>query len=493
MILELVLVVAVISLLLYLFNENCRPSKFPPGVWRLPVIGSLPFLKMPLHEHFTTLSKKYGKIFSLYIGNFPTVVISDANMIREAFKLDALNGRPDSRVFTERSWGKKRGIIFNEGKDWTEQRRFALKNLRDFGFGKGTMEQLILDEVCSFREYLKKFTGSPVSLNREFNLPVLNALWHLIAGERFSFDDQRLRAIIKKLVDNFKAADAGGAIFFFPWFTKLAPKLSGWEAFFSVLKPTMTFLSEPVDEHRKTFNPDNLRDLIDVYLNEISKTTDKTSGFYKDDGDKTIKTVMLDLFVAGAETVSTTLNYSLLYLINFPEVQEKLQKEIATNIGSKLPSLSDRPKMQYLEAFIAETLRYSSFVPNGVFHCALETVEFNGYVIPKGTNIFPNLWQVHFDEAVWGDPKNFRPDRFIDENGHYKKNDNLMPFSVGKRVCLGESLARDEIFLFLTSLLQKFSFEPEVKGSPPSMEASKQGGLILQPQEYKVVLKERTV
>ncbi|CAL8094325.1 unnamed protein product [Orchesella dallaii] len=76
-------------------------------------------------------------------------------MIREAFKVDALNGRPDSRVFLERSWGKKRGIIFNEGKDWQDQRRFALKNLRDFGFGKGTMESLILDEVCSFVEHLK--------------------------------------------------------------------------------------------------------------------------------------------------------------------------------------------------------------------------------------------------------------------------------------------------------------------------------------------------
>ncbi|CAL8094329.1 unnamed protein product [Orchesella dallaii] len=88
-------------------------------------------------------------------------------------------------------------------------------------------------------------------------------------------------------------------------------------------------------------------------------------------------------------------------------------------------------ELYYLEAFFAETLRYSSFIPNGVFHCALETVEFNGYVIPKGTNIFPNFWQVHHDEAVWGDPKNFRPERFIDENGHYKKNDNVMLFSVG--------------------------------------------------------------
>lgn len=85
-----------------------------------------------------------------------------------------------------------------------------------------------------------------------------------------------------------------------------------------------------------------------------------------------------------------------------------------------------------MEAFIAEMLRYASFTPLGLFHATQETVEFHGYSIPKGTIIFPNLWQVHFDKKLWGDPKNFRPERFLDDNGHFVENKNLMAFSVGK-------------------------------------------------------------
>src|SRR5437868_4098343 len=112
--------------------------------------------------------------------------------------------------------------------------------------------------------------------------------------------------------------------------------------------------------------------------------------------------------------------------------------------------------MPYTEAVIAETLRYSSLTPMGVFHTTMEDVEFHGYSIPKGTIVMPNQFYVHHDPKVWGDPMNFRPERFLTSEGTFKKHEALIPFSIGRRQCLGEALARDSLFLFATNLFQKY-------------------------------------
>lgn len=145
--------------------------------------------------------------------------------------------------------------------------------------------------------------------------------------------------------------------------------------------------------------------------------------------------------------------------------------------------------MPYTEALIAETLRYSSIAPIGI-HRALKAQEFRGYMIPKDTLLIQNLYFIHHDPRVWGDPENFRPERFLSPDGKtFKKHDALMPFSTGRRQCLGESLARDSLFLFTTNIFQRFWVEFDRNGPDHGFEPKV--AFVISPKEHSIIFKDR--
>jgi cytochrome P450 len=150
--------------------------------------------------------------------------------------------------------------------------------------------------------------------------------------------------------------------------------------------------------------------------------------------EKMLIGTIADLFQAGSDTTSITLTWTILYLTQCPHVQEKLQAEIQEITGNtRLCSISDRPNMPYAEAVISEVLRYSSLVPMGAPHRLSVDKEVRGYTLPKGCLIAPNQYYIHFDPKIWGDPQNFRPERFLDSSNQFKKPLHLIPFSIGKR------------------------------------------------------------
>jgi len=148
-------------------------------------------------------------------------------------------------------------------------------------------------------------------------------------------------------------------------------------------------------------------------------------------------------------------------------------------------------RMPYTAAITLEILRISSLVPFGTVHRTLEDVTFHSYQIPKDTIIMANLYQVHHDKEIWGDPETFRPERFLTKDGSQidVNHPKILPFSIGKRQCLGEVLGRNNIFLFLTSLFQRFdilsdSVSNNVIGTP-------QAGIFRNPPPFKVVFRDR--
>lgn len=135
-------------------------------------------------------------------------------------------------------------------------------------------------------------------------------------------------------------------------------------------------------------------------------------------------------------------------------------------------------------------MRYSSMVPLAVFHSCLEDVTFKGYNIPKDTLVIPNLYCAMRDEKVWGDPDNFRPERFLSSDGKtLVKNEALMPFSTGKRICLGMTLAQDELFLFTSSLFQRFKVGPDPNGEKLTVDYHTASVLV--PKPHNLVLHDR--
>ncbi|ELT98147.1 hypothetical protein CAPTEDRAFT_120172, partial [Capitella teleta] len=127
-------------------------------------------------------------------------------------------------------------------------------------------------------------------------------------------------------------------------------------------------------------------------------------------------------------------------------------------LGDRPPTMADRAKLPFVEATISEVQRIRTIVPLSVVHSTAQDATLRGYTIPKGTWVFPMLYAVSADEKQWKQPADFNPERFFDASGDYVKRESLVPFSVGPRMCAGEMLAKMELFIFFTMMLQNFRF-----------------------------------
>ncbi|ODM89471.1 Methyl farnesoate epoxidase [Orchesella cincta] len=232
--------------------------------------------------------------------------------------------------------------------------------------------------------------------------------------------------------------------------------------------------------------------LIDNYLVKIQETTDHTSSFYKENGAKNLEAVVGDLFLAGSESTSFTLSFATLYLILNKNVQRNAQEELDRVIGPSCQvSLRDKPSLPYTEAVILETLRLSSIAPLGFPHRLLVDTMFHGYHLPKDVTVMAGLYTIHHDPKIWGEDANeFQPERFLNENKtRVIHHEALMAFSTGRRVCLGEGLARDTSFLFIASILQRFNIGPDPEYPVTKIETL--AGFAVEPKPFKFVLSLR--
>jgi len=167
-------------------------------------------------------------------------------------------------------------------------------------------------------------------------------------------------------------------------------------------------------------------------------------------------------------------------------VQGKMQKELDEVTGTNrdnIISYSERSHLPYINAVINETQRLANILPTNLFRKTTRDVEICGHKIAKGTVIVPQIGSVMFDPRYFPEPQRFLPERFLDEYGKLKKCDELIPFSVGKRQCLGESLARMNLFLFAANFFHKFKVFPVDPLKPPT--SAKQMGFGVLPTPYK--------
>ncbi|XP_036376777.1 cytochrome P450 2J2-like [Megalops cyprinoides] len=461
--------------------KNKSPKNFPPGPWSLPVIGDIfRFDSSKIHLQLVKFKEQYGDIFSIRLGP-RIVVLSGFKLIKEAFVKHAENfaDRPSLPLFVDII--KNNGLVASNGYMWKQQRRFALMTLKNFGVGKRSLESSIQVECKWLNEAMGNEQGRPFDPQFTVNNGVSNIICCLVFGDRFDYSDEYFQNLLRLINE---AVYLEGGIWaqlynIFPWVMRRVPGphrkiLTHWET-------VINFVKLKIKEHRDDWDPSTPRDYIDCFLSEMEKVeNDIDAGF----NEENLSICTLDLFVAGTETTSTTLYWALLYMIKYPDVQEKVQAEIDRVIGpSRQPSVADRTSMPYTDAVIHEIQRMANIVPLNVARMATKDTTLGKYTIPKGTMVMGILISVLFDESEWETPHIFNPGHFLDGEGNFRRRDAFMPFSAGKRVCLGEQLARMELFLFFTSLLQRFTFSP-----PPGVEPSLdfRMGATLSPKSYKL-------
>jgi len=450
-----------VLLTLVLLRQTKRPSGMPPGPWGLPFLGYLPFIGANPHETYHSLSKKYGPIFSVPLGQEHVVILDDFKLSKDSMQKDEFSGRPVEMGSMAQLEETKKSILATDGVFWKEHRRFALSTFRDFGMGKSTMEPAILNEIQMFLKEIDKKGGDAMDIHKLLGLSVCNIVCILEVGHRFEYEDPIVLQL-KKHLDDFGSNisfDSLAAVFG-SWIMKVP--FASWldDAQDKVRIATegmLVLMRKIVDERKKTYVPGSRADYIDAYFAErIEREKSNTYPEYFD--DKALLGSLIVLLAGGTDATISTVKNMLLYLMMHPDVQRKVQQEIDDVIGKeRLPSMEDRSRMPYTEATILEVNRVGTVVPMNAPHTTMEDVTFGGYKLAKDTKVFVNIWAVHHDEAIFPDPFSFRPERFINADGKFVKSEAVIPFAIGKRFCLGEPLARMELFLYFTSILQKFN------------------------------------
>ena len=460
-----------------------KPAGIPPGSrFTLPFVGDFPLLiGGDILETFRKLRQKHGDIFSLYLGKDLTIVINSYKLIHEAAvtKGDVFSGRPG--ILANDMHGGRKGVISTEGLLWKSQRKFTHGRLQEFGFGKSSFESKILIEVECFIDVLKKEDERPVDFRKYIHASVANVVFSIVCGKRHDYDDKQFQQLLN---DSEIAANQVLKVSVLLSCAPFLEYVPGDPMCMKLMRNNhiiwMEYFRNMYEEHARKLDENNPNDFFDMFILEMSKG---------DNPDYTVDQLSMiarDLFGAGAETTATTIRWAVLYLLKYGDIKARLQSDIDSIIpDNHFPRLEDKAKLPYVEAFIMEVLRCANIAPLAVPHAVTrDDVVFEGYRIPKDTPVVFNLDSVLKDPDIFENPSQFNPGRFIDADGNVFQPKQFIPFGIGRRICLGEAVAKMELFLFLTSMIKQFDFVLPDGESEPDLEGVL--GLTNAPKPFKV-------
>ncbi|XP_040212688.1 cytochrome P450 2K1-like [Rana temporaria] len=485
---DLLLYFTCIVLFFYWINRSKKSNgKMPPGPKPLPIIGNLNVVDLKnLHESLMELHEKYGDIFTVHFGPKVWVVIAGYRAVKDALvnQADDFGERANAPLFKLLS--NEKGIVFSNGEHWKAIRRFTLSTLRDFGMGKKTIEARIQDELIPLIENFKSHNEKPFDTDLIMNCAVSNVICSIIFGERFEYNDSTFKKLVHIINENAKLSGSP-KLMLYNFFPRISSFLGTQKQIVKNFDDLKEFVLKRIKQQRQVFDTNAISGYIDAYLLKQEQESTKAETYF-DDEDMVFS--VLDLFSAGTETTATTLRWGILLMMKYPEIQKKIQEEIRTHIKQgQMPTVDDRRNMPYTEAVVHEIQRFANIIPLNVPHTTPNDVYFRGYCIPKGTDVIPLLTSVLYDKTQWETPCEFNPNHFLDANGKFVKRDAFMPFSAGRRACVGESLAKMELFLFFTGLLQTFTFYPPPGVSREDISLKSDAGFILRPLPHLVCAK----
>ncbi|CAK8686991.1 unnamed protein product [Clavelina lepadiformis] len=425
---------------------------------------------------------------SVRIAGNDVVFLNTYDVINEAFvkQNDIFSGRPTIRLWYQ-VLGDNGRVFEKFGDKFVNQKKFALHTLKRFGMGNSTMEDIINEEMEYFSEHLRSRAGKPINLTLPYYRLLGNITTKLVLGKRYDYNvSSKVKVAIESLQKQYTSGEAHLIllVYFHQFLSRIPPFRKVNDDFIEAESNIADALQDVIDERKKIFDPEHINDFLDAFLYE--QKFGKEKKYFQ---DRQLQVTVRDLFIAGIETTSTTVSWCCLAILNYPKYHEKILKEIADEIGSNFPSMANRPNMPITCAFVQEVSRFCTLVPNALEHLTTEDTKLFHYNIPKGTRVAPNIYVAHFDEETWPDPFNFNPARHLDRNGKFVHSPKVIQFSLDGRSCLGEALARMEVFLIFVGMLQRFKFSA-TSGTLPTI---KEGlmGIDYCPKPYEVLLETR--
>ncbi|KIH65441.1 unspecific monooxygenase [Ancylostoma duodenale] len=429
----------------------------------LPLLGNMHQLafkmlvqKKDFAESIRDFVKEYGSVHTFWFGPLATVHICDYPNAADAMirKGASFSNRELPYLFDLSRKG--RGILAANDAHWLEQRRFALHTLKNFGLGRNIMEERIMFEFDTTCEALEKqMEGDCLSINpnHTFDLLIANIINRMLFTDRFEKTDEEqfsaLKAKLDRLFDDFELYD----LLLNKWTMRIPFLRQRVDAMLKPQNDIVKFLQNQVDKRKKeiadgthTCEGDG-EDFVDAFLIQIEKEkqSNSTSSF----DETTLAMTLLDLWTAGQETTATTLVWAFAYLLLHPQ----------------------------------EIQRCASIFPMNLWRRTEEDTHVGGYMVPKGTAVTAQLSLIMSDDVYFKNSAEFDPYRYLkgDSIEHH-----VIPFGIGKRACLGEALAKAELYLIIGNFLLRYDISAD-SNNMPTMVPQSVMGVVRKATPYNIV------
>ncbi|ESR36951.1 cytochrome P450 family 76 subfamily C polypeptide 7 [Citrus sinensis] len=456
-----------------------RKKPLPPGPTPYPVIGNLLELGEKPHKSLAELAKIYGPILSLKLGEVTTVVVSSAPMakyILQDHDSSFYNRMVKDAIFPHQhnEFGM---VILPVSTTWKNLRKLC--NLHIFTTQKlDANQELRRKKIKNLLSYVEENCRAGKAI--DISQVVFNTSLNLLSNTIFSVDladdttERKFKDTVSSILVEIGKPNLSDH---FPLLKRL--DLQG-------IRSRMTFyfgkmlevFDGLIDQRLKQrqqhdYNSTSIesKDVLGTLLDIIQDKSVEIDRNY-------IKHLFLDLFVAGTDTTSSTLEWAMAELLRSPDALSKARLELEQTIGKgKTIEESDITRLPYLQAVVKETLRLHPAVPLLLPRKALADVEIAGFIVPKGAQVFVNAWAIGRDELTWENPLSFMPERFLGSNLDFKgRNFELIPFGSGRRICPGLPLAIRMLHLMLGSLINSFDWKLEDE----NMDMEEKFGITLQ-------------
>ncbi|KAF5534090.1 oxidoreductase [Fusarium napiforme] len=471
-----------------LIAKTRHDAKLPPGPRGLPLIGNV--LDLPRDgqfeaHHWARHKDLYGNISSVTAFGQTLIIINDAKLAQTILNdRSAKHSSRSKMTFAGEMVGWDKTLSFLP---YNDQLRSHRKKAHLCLKSEASVKSNDAMQEIEVGHFLLHLLRDPERLVEHIQKQAGSVIVKVVYGytaEQFRPDP--LLSTVRKVVDEFGIAAKPGAFMvdLIPILKYIPDWLPG-AGFRSTAKQWRSNLESSVEdpaafvEHQMANDKDNTS-----FLSQLMQK----KGLTEEEASEN-KWLAASLYAAGADTTVSAITTFFLAMTLFSEAQMKAQSEIDKVIGNeRLPTLSDRQSLPYVNALVKEVLRWHPVGPMCLPHTTSQDDIIDVYLIPKGAMILPNIWQICHDPALYRDPMTFRPERFLGPEA--ETDPGRFVFGFGRRICPAQTMADKTLFLNMAQTLAVFDIKVKEGGEMPMAEFT--SGVVSHPKPFETLINPRS-